>query len=56
MKAAWGKEYRRGRVLNKLAGYPALAGAGLKLLDNARIRDTLLKSMYKRAQGPQHKF
>lgn len=56
MKAAWGKEYRRGRVLNKLAGYPALAGAGLKLLDNARIRDALLKSMYKRAQGPQHKF
>lgn len=56
MKAAWGKEYRRGRVLNKLAGYPVLAGAGLKMLDNARIRDALLKSMYKRAQGPQHKF
>ena len=56
MKDAWGREYRRGRVLNKLAGYPALAGAGLRMLDNARIRDALLKSMYKRAQGPQHKF
>ena len=46
MKAAWGKEYRRGRVLNKLAGYPVLAGAGLKMLDNARIRDALLKGSF----------
>ena len=56
MKAAWGKEYRRGRYMHKLIGNPVLANAGIKLLDNARIRDTILKAAYRRAQGPQHKF
>jgi len=55
MEAAWGKEYRRGRYMHKLIGQPMLANAGIKLIDNARFRDVLLKSLYKKAQGPQHK-
>jgi menaquinone-9 beta-reductase len=34
VKAAWGREYRRGRFFHKLVGIPALADAGLKVLDN----------------------
>ncbi|MEB3032444.1 NAD(P)/FAD-dependent oxidoreductase [[Mycobacterium] nativiensis] len=34
VQAAWGKEYRRGRVFNKLAGIPALTGAALKVVDS----------------------
>jgi menaquinone-9 beta-reductase len=56
MEAAWGKEYRRGRYFHKLLGQPKIANAGIKLIDNARFRDVLLKSQYKKAQGPQHKF
>jgi len=32
------------------------ANVGIKLLDNARIRDTILKAAYRRAEGPQHKY
>ena len=56
MEAAWGKEYRRGRYMHKLTGYPVLANAGLKLLNNARFRDTILKTAYRKAEGPLHKF
>jgi geranylgeranyl reductase family protein len=56
MEAAWGKEYRRGRRFHKLLGQPKIANAGIKVIDNARFRDVLLKSLYKKAQGPQHKF
>lgn len=41
----WGKEYRRGRYFNRLAGIPALTNAGLKVLDrmsNPRLRARLL--------------
>ena len=55
MEAAWGTEYRRGRVMHRLIGRPALAGAGLKLIDNARFRGALLGALYKRAEGPLHK-
>jgi menaquinone-9 beta-reductase len=34
VKAAWGREYRRGRFFHKLVGIPALADAGLKVLDS----------------------
>lgn len=54
LAAAWGREYRRGRFFNKLAGIPAVAEAGLKALDNHSFRDLLLKSLYKKAQSPQH--
>jgi flavin-dependent dehydrogenase len=54
MEAAWGKEYRRGRIMHKLIGQPKLAEAGVKLIDNAMFRDRLLKALYKKAQGPQH--
>ena len=37
MQDAWGKEYRRGRYMHKLIGNPALANAGITLLDNARL-------------------
>lgn len=43
--ATWGKEYRRGRVFNRLAGVPALTNAGLKVLDrmsNPRLRARML--------------
>jgi menaquinone-9 beta-reductase len=33
MEAAWGREYRRGRYFHKLVGIPAIASAGLKVLD-----------------------
>ena len=33
MNEAWGKEYRRGRFFHKLVGIPAIASAGLKVLD-----------------------
>ena len=56
MEAAWGTEYRRGRYFHKLAGNPRVAGAGIKLIENARFRDVLLRSLYKKAQGPLHKF
>jgi menaquinone-9 beta-reductase len=56
MEAAWGKEYRRGRYFHKLLGQPMIANAGIKVIDNARFRDAMLKSLYKKAQGPQHKY
>ena len=34
IKEAWGKEYRRGRYFHKLVGMPAIANAGLKVLDS----------------------
>ena len=34
INAAWGKEYRRGRYFHKLVGMPAIANAGLKVLDS----------------------
>ncbi|MCW2511699.1 MAG: geranylgeranyl reductase [Mycobacterium sp.] len=55
MEAAWGKEYRRGRYFHKLAGIPAVANNGIKLIDNAFFRDRMLKALYKKEQGPQHK-
>jgi geranylgeranyl reductase family protein len=33
MQEAWGKEYRLGRYFHKLVGIPAIANAGLKVLD-----------------------
>ncbi|MDR3664723.1 MAG: geranylgeranyl reductase family protein [Mycobacterium sp.] len=54
MEAAWGREYRRGRFFHKLAGMPRVAEAGRKALDNRTFRDLLLKSLYKKAQGPAH--
>lgn len=56
MDAAWGKEYRRGRMFHKLAGRPELAGAGVKLMDTAAFRNTLLKMAYRKAEGPQHSY
>jgi flavin-dependent dehydrogenase len=56
MKAAWGKEYRRGRYFHKLAGIPAVANTGIKFIDNGIIRDRILKALYKKAQGPQHTY
>lgn len=56
MDAAWGKEYRRGRLFHKLAGRPEVAGVGVKLMDNAAFRNTLLKMAYRKAEGPQHKY
>jgi flavin-dependent dehydrogenase len=56
MEAAWGREYQRGRYFHKLAGIPAIANTGIKVLDNGRARDFLLKRMYKKAQGPQHSY
>jgi hypothetical protein len=40
--------------MHQLIGRPKLAGAGVKLIDNAAFRDRMLKSLYKKAQGPQH--
>lgn len=54
LEAAWGREYRRGRFFNKLAGVPWVASAGLTALDNHTFRDLLLKSLYKKAQSPTH--
>ncbi|HEY5844836.1 MAG TPA: NAD(P)/FAD-dependent oxidoreductase, partial [Mycobacterium sp.] len=54
MEAAWGKEYRRGRHFHRLLGHPAVANAGLALIDHAGFRDRMLRMMYKRAQGPAH--
>ena len=34
MKSTWGREYRRGRFFHRLVGIPALANAGLKVLDS----------------------
>jgi menaquinone-9 beta-reductase len=34
IQAAWGRQYRRGRLFHKLVGIPALANAGLKVLDS----------------------
>lgn len=56
MEANWGREYRRGRIFHKLIGYPKIAEAGLKLLDNPAFRDRMLKALYKKAQGPQHSY
>ena len=56
MEAAWGREYKRGRYFHKRAGIPAVANNGIKLIDNAFFRDRLLKALYKKEQGPQHKY
>jgi menaquinone-9 beta-reductase len=56
MEAAWGREYKRGRYFHKLAGIPAVANAGIKFVDNGFFRDRMLKSLYKKAQGPQHTY
>lgn len=57
MEAAWGREYRRGRVFHKLAGIPWVANAGIKVIDNGRVRDYMLKRMYTNSQGrPDHKY
>jgi flavin-dependent dehydrogenase len=56
MEAAWGREYKRGRYFHKLLGYPAVANAGIKFIDNAFLRDRALKALYKKEQGPQHKY
>ena len=32
-----------------------VANNGIKLIDNAFFRDRMLKSLYKKEQGPQHK-
>ncbi|MGH3561082.1 MAG: geranylgeranyl reductase, partial [Mycobacterium sp.] len=45
VRATWGREYRRGRFFHKLVGIPALANAGLKVLDSVnhpRFRAQLL--------------
>lgn len=34
VNATWGKQYRWGRLFHRLAGNPALTGAGLKVLDS----------------------
>ena len=56
MEAAWGREDKRGRYFHKLAGIPAVANNGIKLIDNAFFRNRMLKSLYKKEQGPQHKY
>ncbi|HEX7322953.1 MAG TPA: geranylgeranyl reductase family protein [Mycobacterium sp.] len=56
MEAAWGREYKRGRVFHKLAGIPAIANAGIKVIDNGRVRDFMLRRMYAKEQGPQHTY
>lgn len=56
MEAAWGREYRRGRTFHKLAGIPSIANAGIKLIDNSRVRDFMLRRMYAKEQGPQHTY
>jgi hypothetical protein len=33
-----------------------VANTGIKLIDNAFFRDRMLKSLYKKEQGPQHKY
>lgn len=56
MEAAWGREYKRGRVFHKLAGIPRIANAGIKVIDNGRVRDFMLKRMYAKEQGPRHSY
>jgi menaquinone-9 beta-reductase len=34
IESTWGREYRRGRFFHRLVGIPALANAGLKVLDS----------------------
>ncbi|MCV7194811.1 NAD(P)/FAD-dependent oxidoreductase [Mycolicibacterium brumae] len=52
MEAAWGREYKRGRMFHKLVGYPKVSEYGLKLLDNHTFRDRMLKTLYKKAESP----
>lgn len=56
MQDAWGREYRRGRYFHQLLGYPRIADAGVRLIDNAAFRDRMLKALYKKAQGPAHSY
>ena len=56
MEAAWGREYKRGRIFHKLAGIPAIANTGIKILDNGHVRDFMLRRMYTKQQGPQHRY
>jgi geranylgeranyl reductase family protein len=54
IEAAWGREYRRGRFFHKLAGMPWVAEVGRRAVDSRTFRDVLLKSLYKKAEGPSH--
>jgi flavin-dependent dehydrogenase len=56
MEAAWGREYKRGRIFHRLAGIPAIANAGIKVIDNPRVRDFMLNRMYDNTQGPRHTY
>ena len=45
LESAWGREYRRGRLIHRLVGVPAIADAGVRLLDavnHPRLRSRLL--------------
>ncbi|MEV3905144.1 geranylgeranyl reductase family protein [Mycobacterium sp. NPDC050551] len=45
IRAAWGREYRRGRFFHRVVGQPAIAGAGVKVLDKVahpKLRANLL--------------
>jgi flavin-dependent dehydrogenase len=45
IRAAWGREYRRGRFFHRLVGIPAITNTGLKVLDGINhpgIRSRLL--------------
>lgn len=39
-----------------LAGMPRLANAGIKVFDNAHVRNFLLRRMYADQQGPTHTY
>jgi geranylgeranyl reductase family protein len=54
IETAWGREYRRGRFFHRLAGIPWVADAGRRAVDSRVFRDVLLKSLYKKAEGPAH--
>lgn len=57
MEAAWGREYKRGRIFHQLAGIPAIANAGIKVIDNGRVRDFMLRRMYANSEGaPEHRY
>ncbi|MGH3725025.1 MAG: geranylgeranyl reductase family protein [Mycobacterium sp.] len=55
MYDAWGREYRRGRMMHRALGNPWLCDKGIKLMDNSTFRENLLKVLYKQAQGPGHR-
>ncbi|EHB58733.1 hypothetical protein MycrhDRAFT_1169 [Mycolicibacterium rhodesiae JS60] len=51
IRSTWGREYRHGRLFHRLAGVPAVASAGVHLLDGFSHAKSFAQQTSRRAPG-----